>query len=209
MVNVFPLLFAAVVGFTHAFEVDHLLAVSSIVTRRKSMMQAAQDGIYWGLGHTSTILIVGMMMLLAKIGVAERTFHLFESLVGLMLIALGLHRLWRNWSQERAHTHAHEKAEPHHHLAYGIGLIHGLAGSGAIVLLAMTELKDPFQALLYLFIFGTGSIAGMLLASGIFSFSLTRKLAYAQLIRLVLTMLSSVLCIAFGLRVLEENWAFF
>lgn len=210
MVNIFPLLFAAVVGFTHAFEVDHLLAVSSIVTRRKSMFTAVKDGLYWGLGHTSTILVVGMMMIVARVAVAESTFHFFEAGVGFMLILLGAHRIWKTWNHERrhaqAHAHAHEAEIPHNHrLAYGVGLIHGLAGSGTIVLLAMTQLKGSLEAVLYLLIFGIGSIGGMLLASGVFSLPFSKKLTHSNTVRWGFTLLSSVLCIGFGIRVIFEN----
>ncbi len=79
MHTILPLFFAGIVGFTHAFEIDHLLAVSSIVTRRNSFVKAMKDGIFWGLGHTSTILAVGMVMLVARYIIAEHTFQYFEA----------------------------------------------------------------------------------------------------------------------------------
>lgn len=206
MVTVFPLLFAAVIGFTHAFEVDHLLAVSSIVTRRKSVFTAVKDGLYWGLGHTSTILLVGLMMIVARVAVAESTFHYFEAGVGFMLILLGAHRIWKTWAHERNHAHAHAHHTPHDHkLAYGVGLVHGLAGSGTIVLLAMTQLKGSLEAVLYLLIFGVGSIGGMLLASGVFSLPFSQKITQNNAVRWGFTLLSSVLCIGFGIKVMVEN----
>ena len=63
MESTIPLLFAAVVGFGHAFEADHLVAVSTIASKRKHPMQAIKDGIYWGLGHTSTIFLIGLIMI--------------------------------------------------------------------------------------------------------------------------------------------------
>ena len=126
METTIPLLFAAMVGFTHAFEVDHLVAVSSMVTRRNSIKASIKDGIYWGLGHTSTILAVGLLMIVAKVAVAEATFGYFETAVGLMLILLGAHRIWKTWKHEQHHHEAHhgEALHHHHHLAYGIGLVH-------------------------------------------------------------------------------------
>jgi hypothetical protein len=208
METILPLLFAAVVGFTHAFEVDHLLAVSSIVTRRKSLMMSIKDGVYWGLGHTSTILIIGLVMLVARVSVAEGTFHVFEAGVGFMLILLGAHRIWKTWRHEQVHAQAHglKKVDDHnHHLAYGVGLVHGLAGSGTLVLLVMTELKSNVEAMLYLLIFGLGSVVGMLLASGAFSLPFASKLHSTKWVTTGLTLTSSLLCIAFGIRVVYEN----
>jgi hypothetical protein len=162
-----PLFFAAVVGFGHAFEIDHLLAVSNLVTRRKTLWESLKDGVYWGLGHTSTILIIGVLMILAKLGISEQTFHLFEAGVGVMLVVLGIQRIRKTWEHEKWHAHQHQHPQTHgHRLAYGVGLVHGLAGSGALVLLVMTEIKETLPAVLYLLVFGMGSIAGMLLASG-------------------------------------------
>lgn len=202
-----PLLFAATVGFTHAFEVDHLVAVSSIVTRRNSIKASIKDGIYWGLGHTSTILAIGLLMIVAKVAVAEATFGYFEAAVGLMLILLGTHRIWKTWKHEQHHHEAHHGEAPHHHhhLAYGIGLVHGLAGSGTLVLLVMTELKSSLQGIAYLFVFGLGSIAGMLLASGVFSLPFSKNITNSRQIRGVLTLASSLLCIVLGCKVMWEN----
>jgi len=202
----FPLLFAGVVGFMHAFEIDHLLAVSSIVTRRNSVLTAIKDGIYWGLGHTSTILVIGVTMIVAKCMIAEHTFHYFEAGVGCMLILLGLQRIWKTRQHEKNHALAHEHAEPHgHRLAYGVGLVHGLAGSGTLVLVVMTQLKSTWEGIVYLLIFGIGSIAGMLLASGIFSLPFSPKVSNSPRLHRGLTLLSSLLCIGFGFKVLFQN----
>ncbi len=201
-----PLLFAGVVGFTHAFEIDHLLAVSSIVTRRKTVLSAIKDGVYWGLGHTSTILLIGLTMIVAKYMIAEQTFHYFEAGVGLMLILLGAQRIWKTREHEKKHAQAHQHEEPHgHRLAYGVGLIHGLAGSGTLVLLVMTELKSAWEGIVYLLIFGVGSIAGMLLASGIFSLPFSQKMSHSPGLHRGLTFLSSMLCIGLGCKVIFQN----
>lgn len=205
MTNALPILFAAVVGFGHAFELDHLLAVGNMVTRRKTIREAIRDGVYWGLGHTSTILIIGALILLARVGIAERTFQYFEAGVGAMLVALGLHRIWKRKSAQQSDLHDHPHPHADRHLAYGVGLTHGLAGSGALILLVMTEIKDTLPAVLYLLVFGVGSIVGMMLASGIFSLPFSRNFAEAGAWRQRLTLLSSLLCIFFGGRIIFEN----
>ncbi len=98
----FPLLFAAVVGFTHAFEADHLLAVSSIVTKRDNWLLAINDGIYWGMGHTSTIFFIGLLMIIGKATFLNGLFGYFEAGVGLMLILLGVFRLYQYFGKKRA-----------------------------------------------------------------------------------------------------------
>ena len=75
----FPLLFAAVVGFTHAFEADHLVAVSNIVTKRNKILLATKDGLFWGLGHTSTILIIGLILISWQGNFSGWLFRLFRS----------------------------------------------------------------------------------------------------------------------------------
>lgn len=206
MQTLLPLLFAGVVGFGHAFEIDHLLAVSSIASRRSSVWLAIKDGVYWGLGHTSTILLIGICMILAKITVAGQTFHYFEAGVGVMLVCLGIQRLWKTWKHEQNHAHAHPHPMPHgHQLAYGVGLVHGLAGSGALVLLVMTKLNNAWEGMTYLLLFGIGSIAGMLLASGIFSLPFSPKVSASPRLHRGLALISSLLCIGFGCKVVFEN----
>jgi high-affinity nickel permease len=203
---------AAFLGFTHSFEADHLLAVSSIVTKRNRLILAMKDGIYWGLGHTSTIFIVGLVIVLGKMMISESTpiFDYFETLVGLMLIGLGIYRMKKLYkfkqhlATHHTHTHIHDASDKHH-LAYGVGLIHGLAGSGAVILSAVTTMKSSFETLLFLLIFGLGSMVGMFLASGVFSLPFSKKLTTNRTLQIGLMLLSSLLCIGFGLKVVYEH----
>ena len=87
-------LFSLLLGFEHAFEIDHLLAVSSIVAKRTSLWLAIKDGVFWGLGHTSTILLVGVVILVFQIIIPEHYFKYFEAIVGVMLVILGVMRLY-------------------------------------------------------------------------------------------------------------------
>lgn len=198
----FPLLFAAVVGFSHAFEADHLVAVSNIVTKRDRIVLAIKDGIYWGLGHTSTIFLIGLIMIVGRATFLDGYFSYFEAVVGLMLVVLGLYRLYQYRQNADREPHVHYD---HHHLAYGVGLIHGLAGSGAMILLVMTEVQGNVNSLLYLLIFGLGSISGMLVAAGIFSLPFSRKITNNRFLKTGLVLLSSLLCIAYGTYVIIEN----
>ncbi|HFC00084.1 MAG TPA: urease accessory protein [Phaeodactylibacter sp.] len=200
----FPLLFAAVVGFGHAFEADHLVAVSNIVTKRDKFTHAIKDGLFWGLGHTSTIFLIGLIMIVGKSTFLNGLFHYFEAAVGVMLILLGVFRLYQFFNKKK-YPDGLVLADGNYQMAYGIGLVHGLAGSGAMVLLVMTNIQSNFNSMLYLLIFGIGSMAGMLVAAGIFSLPFSKKITKNRALQMGLVFLSSLLCIGYGGYVLLEN----
>src|ERR1019366_3423233 len=115
----FPLLITIYAGFTHAFEADHLLAVGNLVSRRDHAWLSVKDGVFWGLGHSSTIVFIGILMILFRVGISENSFHYFEATVGVMLIALAVYRLTKFFGSKKLviHKHAHEHAGgPHKHL---------------------------------------------------------------------------------------------
>ena len=220
----FPLLLTIYAGFVHAFEADHLLAVSNIVSQRNNMRSSMKDGVFWGLGHTSTIFFIGILMIVFKAGISEQYFRYFESLVGAMLIALAVYRLVKFFREKKiiihAHPHTHdgeqhkhlhvhigEKHEHHHKhsLAYGVGLVHGLAGSGALILIAMSQMKSPLDGMFYLLIFGGGCIVGMLVAAGLFSIPFSKKLIQAQMLQSILIIVTSSLCLLYGGKVIYDN----
>ena len=196
MEHAFPLFFAGIVGFTHAFEADHLVAVGNIVSRRDRSILAVKDGIFWGLGHTSTIFLIGLLFIIAQVQLSESFFGYSEAFVGLMLVGLGLFRIGKLRKKD-TRTETLEPSE-NHHLAYGVGLIHGLAGSGALVLLVMTEIPGKINSLIYLLIFGLGSVFGMFIAAGIFSLPFSKKLTEQRSVQLTLVVASALLCITYG-----------
>ncbi|MEO8569415.1 MAG: sulfite exporter TauE/SafE family protein [Ginsengibacter sp.] len=223
--NSFPLLLTIYAGFAHAFEADHLLAVSNIVSRRNNIKLSLKDGVFWGLGHTSTILLIGIFVLLFRINISLQYFHYLEALVGLMLIVLGVYRLKKLFRLKKivihAHPHDHEDSQHHKHLhvhvgnvskhshphslAYGVGLVHGLAGSGALIVMVMIQIKEPINGLFYLLIFGFGSVAGMLAAAGLFSISFSKRIMKAQYLQATLIIISALLCVGYGGLVIYKN----
>lgn len=224
----FPFLLTIYAGFIHAFEADHLLGVGNIVSNRNHIWQAMKDGVFWGLGHSSTIFFIGILMILFKVGISEHSFHYFEATVGLMLITLALYRILKYirsrqpvapqqkrfylvTADERhshfdtfGHIHTHEHGHSHR-LAYGVGLVHGLAGSGALVVLVMAQIKNPFEGLIYLLIFSLGAIAGMLVAAGLFSLPFSKKLIQSPMLQSLLIIITSVLCLLYGGKLIYEN----
>ncbi|KAA9038585.1 urease accessory protein [Ginsengibacter hankyongi] len=220
----FPLLLTIYAGFIHAFEADHLLAVSNIVSQRDNIRLSLKDGIFWGLGHTSTIFLIGVLMIVFKAGISDQYFRYFELLVGAMLIALAIYRMFIFFKTKKVVIHAH----PHHHageqhnhlhvhvgdkavhqhkhsLAYGVGLMHGLAGSGALILIAMSQMKSPIDGLIYLVVFGVGCIVGMLVAAGLFSIPFSKKIIQAQTLQSILIIATSLLCFLYGGKVIYDN----
>jgi cytochrome c biogenesis protein CcdA len=195
-------------GLTHAFEADHLIAVSSLVTNRNKPVNAVKDGFYWGIGHTATIFFVAVIMLILKFHISERTFSYFEAAVGLMLISLGIWRLAKLFSAQKNKTeiipdggaHSH-----HHRAALGVGMVHGLAGSGALIVGVLMQMDSWAQAFWYVLVFGIGSIAGMFLAAGLFSLPFSKDFVKSEKLQIALIIVSSVLCIYFGALVMHEN----
>ncbi|MDR2761108.1 MAG: hypothetical protein LBB88_00735 [Planctomycetaceae bacterium] len=217
------LAYALYEGFIHAFETDHVLAVSNIVSQRNRIASAVKDGIFWGLGHTSTIFLIGIIMILFRVKIAESSFSYFEAIVGLMLVLVSVFRFYIFWRNERSDIHVHKHGDGEHdgeneqfhvhigdgHLhktSYGIGIIHGLAGSGALVLLIMSQIPTVVGELLYLLIFGVGSMFGMAFVAGVFSVPFSRELIFSnRIVRTVLVLISSGLCFAYGCYVMYQN----
>ena len=199
-----------IIGFTlglkHATEVDHVVAISTIVSQHKNVFRSAIVGALWGAGHTASLLVVGAIALLLRVAIPERVSGWLEFGVALMIIGLGISALWRalrKGTQIHVHEHSHDglkhkhihfhdhekKHEPsatsrHSHAVSRVGFkplligtMHGLAGSGALTLLVLTQISSSWIALWYLAIFGIGSIAGMVLMSGLLGlpFALTSR----------------------------------
>ncbi|HQX54422.1 MAG TPA: hypothetical protein PLP07_00745 [Pyrinomonadaceae bacterium] len=178
------LFFGFVLGLRHATEADHLAAVSTIVSERKSLFSAALVGGLWGVGHTIALFVVGLIVILLKLQISESVEAKLESVVGLMLVILGVNAVRKILSSKtihahthdhsghehkHLHTHADETAEASHHRfsprSVVVGMIHGLAGSGALMFIILPLIESPVVALAYIVVFGIGSIGGMMLMS--------------------------------------------
>ena len=170
-------------GLQHATEADHLAAVSTIVSEKKSLLTASIVGGFWGLGHTISLFVVGAMVIFLKVQISETVERRLEAVVGGMLILLGLNALRKLAFAKKIHAHTHEHGErahvhihthgeevqtSHHRFSLRsilVGMVHGLAGSAALMLLILPTIPSPAVALLYIVIFGIGSIGGMMAMS--------------------------------------------
>jgi ABC-type nickel/cobalt efflux system permease component RcnA len=189
------LTFGLVFGLKHAVEADHLAAVSTIVSQRKSILSSSLVGGLWGVGHTISLLIAGVAVLVLHVKIGERTALALELCVALMLIALGANALRKIVRGGKLHLHSHhhgghahlhphihdQSVEPSNHTHHGlrfnarpilIGMVHGLAGSAALMLLVLSTVSSPGVGLLFIAVFGIGSIGGMLMMSALVSLPL-------------------------------------
>jgi len=234
-------------GVRHATDPDHVIAVSTIVSRQRNIRHAGLVGALWGIGHTITIFLVGVAIILFNLAIPTRLGLAMELAVGLMLILLGVLNLtgvtqWithrftpghHHAEREIVHSHVHEHQGVIHEHVHGhgpeihihldqkprgpfqialqrlglyqflrplaVGLVHGLAGSAAVALLVLTAIRDPRWAIVYLLVFGLGTIAGMMLITMIigapFAYTSRRFAPFNRGLRLA----SGFVSIAFGL----------
>lgn len=188
-------------GFVHTFEADHLAAVTNLVTRNVGFSATAKDGFYWGLGHTAMIWLIGLVMLGLKYSISESYFTKLEGVVGVMLVLLGAVRLMHF---NKGHQHSNSSTPQ---LALGVGIVHGLAGSGAVVAAAVTETSVVTSGLAYLLLFGCGSIAGMFSVSAGLSWMLNQLNLKINTLVHVFTFCSALFCIVYGSVMIYTAWS--
>jgi len=177
------LMIGFVLGLQHATEADHLAAVSTIVSEKKNLFTASIIGGLWGVGHTISLFVVGLLVILLKLEVSASLETKLEACVGAMLVLLGINALRKLFRISEIHVHSHEHdghkhvhihahgsatEQSHHRLSPRsvlIGMVHGLAGSAALMLLVVPTISSQAVAILYILIFGIGSIGGMMAMS--------------------------------------------
>src|SRR5436190_3827609 len=96
-----------VLGLKHALDADHLAAVSTIATEKRSLLGSSLIGIWWGLGHAISLLVAGVLVMVLHVQIGPRAEMALEFCVGVMLIVLGAHALRKLFSGGRVHMHAH------------------------------------------------------------------------------------------------------
>ena len=216
-----------VYGLKHATEVDHIVAVSTIVSEHRKLSHAAWVGGLWGAGHTVSLALVGSLVLAMRVVIPERLAGLLELVVALMIIFLGLSatakalgkrgdfHLHEHTHDNVAHVHLHfhepgtqhagpVKAHSHAIRQVGfkpvlVGAVHGLAGSAALTLLVLTQIHSMTLGLLYLGMFGLGSMASMLLMSGIVGLPFVLSARRLTRVHYNLQMAAGGLSVCFGL----------
>ena len=161
-----------VLGLRHATEADHLAAISTIVTERRSLLSPLLVGGLWGFGHTLSLLIAGVGVLLLRYQLTDGVAHALEACVGIMLVLLGANVLRTLMHRGASHSHDHTTTGSHSQAAVWlvarpllVGMVHGLAGSAPLLLLTLTVVSSPLAAFSYIAVFGVGSMMGMAMMS--------------------------------------------
>jgi ABC-type nickel/cobalt efflux system permease component RcnA len=189
-------------GIRHAVEADHAAAVASLALRSRSVSHTVLQGLAWGIGHTLTLVLFSSIVLLLGAMIPERLAESLEFAVGIMLVGLGLDIFRKLWKHHiHFHTHEHPGTPPHVHAhshqpvkgnpdpashdhphsrdfpirALLVGLMHGMAGSAALIILTLQTVATPMEGIAYILLFGLGSTLGMAL----FSFIMALPLWYS------------------------------
>lgn len=222
------LLLGFLLGLKHATEADHLAAVSTIVAERKSLWSSTIIGGLWGLGHTISLLCAGILVLLLNFQIDERTERILEFCVGVMLVLLGLNVLrkllqggWLHFHTHEHHGHVHEhphihsgieerEAHTHHGLSLSpralfIGMVHGMAGSAALMLLVIPTIESRFFGLLYIIVFGLGSIGGMMFMSFLVGLPFHLTALKFERFNIILQSFAALFSVGLGILIIYEK----
>lgn len=179
-------------GLLHVLEPDHVAAMLTQTKaggtgrRRKMAVRSSVLGVFWGLGHTSAILLVGVLVFVLSLSIPAQVFGWFEVAAGAMIIALGVLVLaGRSLGRMHSHPHSHDDGTVHSHphddsgehlhshRSYLIGCVHGLAGSGVLIALGISAMGTVDSFLYFVIIFGAGSVMSMGAISGFVSLPLS------------------------------------
>ncbi|OFW12214.1 MAG: hypothetical protein A3F69_04235 [Acidobacteria bacterium RIFCSPLOWO2_12_FULL_66_10] len=206
-------------GMRHALEPDHLAAVSTLVSGERTSRKAALLGACWGLGHTLSLVVVGGLLVGLRAEMPARVSDVFEFCVALMLVGLGLRAIYlaaRQGSAGPVHAHHHGHVAHTHpgapaHIHIGtwtlarrpllVGVVHGLAGSGALTALVLATLPTTAARLIYMALFGLGSTLGMAALSGLLGWPVARMgdhHALARGVSVAVGCVSTALGVAWG-----------
>lgn len=220
------LAFGFVLGLKHAVEADHIAAVSTIAIERRSVLSSSLVGALWGLGHTISLLITAVAVMLLHYEISDRMTQSLELCVGVMLVTLGANVLRTLIRGATIHMHVNEHvscwhAHPHirdpalnpwrshHSVRVGprpliVGMLHGLAGSAALMLLTATTISSPLQGVFYIAIFGIGSMGGMMIMSTLVSLPAGLTAARYERANVALRGVSGLFSVSLGLHTMYE-----
>lgn len=207
-----------VLGMQHAFEADHLAAVWSIAASRTNIADIVKHGLTWGLGHTVTLFLFAGAALLIGHAIPDYLSRPLEGAVGVMLVCLGADLLWRlrrtgvRSNGRMTDLHGHGSA---HGLAHAdgravgfrwrtlmVGLMHGMAGSAALLVLVVSQAASPAHSLLYVLFFGIGSMIGMAAISSAIAVPMVISARVLTLVNRLLQLVAAAAAIVIGVMTL-------
>lgn len=213
-----------VLGLRHALDADHLAAVSTFASEERSLLRSSMIGVSWGMGHTAALVVFGLAVAAFRLTLTPRLAQVLEFTVGLMLIVLGANVLFKLWkgSALHAHAHAHDGVEHRHlhvHVAeprhehqhqhqhrtlrlggrpFMVGVVHGLAGTAALMMLVVGTLPSLLLAAIYILVFGVGSIGGMVLMSVLISVPLAIATSRLRILERGIRVAAGLFSLGFG-----------
>ncbi|WP_377890333.1 sulfite exporter TauE/SafE family protein [Alkalihalobacillus sp. R86527] len=193
------LLVGLILGIKHSIEPDHVIAVSTVASDTKKWWRSSLAGVYWGIGHTATLFVVGMMVIALKGTIPEGWSLWMELIVGVMLIYLGCMSILTS----RREKNGEREKRPFLKSAV-IGSIHGLAGSGALVLLTMSAVDGILEGALYIAVFGLGTVVGMLFFTTVIAIPFL--LSNRKSIHYNLTRFTGLISVLFGVYYMYSVW---
>jgi len=226
------MLVGLLLGMRHALEADHVAAVATLATRSTSIRDTVRQGVVWGIGHTLTLLAFGGAVLVMDANIPQGTANALEFAVGVMLVLLGLDVLRRAYRQKthfhvhrhtdgvvhfHAHSHAHDPAphdtESHRHVhakafplrALAVGMMHGMAGSAALLLLTARAAESVPLGLLQIAVFGVGSMLGMGVLSAVIALPLQGSVRWTAGAHLALQWVVGVFTAGLGAVVMVQT----
>ena len=165
-----------ILGLKHATDADHIVAVSTMLGEERRILRSCWIGVFWGVGHTFSLILAGLLVVVQRIPLSPSASLWLETGVAAMLVFLGARVLVQSLSPTRRLHHHGSTAHTHWHVAHSgwrhfglrpflVGMVHGAAGSAALTLLVLSTISSTATALIYIVVFGVGSIAGMLAIS--------------------------------------------
>jgi len=195
-----------VLGARHALDADHLVAITAMLQERPGVRHALWMAGLWSLGHSLTLLAVGLPIILLGLQFPEDLAVVAEVMVGVMLVVLGVRHAWAHGrrhdvptAHSHSHSHSHVRTESARPVARPlvIGLVHGLAGSHAVALLALAALTEPTGASVYLVMSALGMAVAMLAITALASLSM-KQLMRGDLVRRVMVWSAATMNVGFG-----------
>jgi ABC-type nickel/cobalt efflux system permease component RcnA len=227
----FILLTGLGLGFTHALDPDHVVAVTTLVCNNKSLRKSISSAIVWGLGHTVVLLIAGLLVLALKIVIPDSLISVFEVVAGVLLVILGAwvirplvaekmhghthenhdHHHDHGHTHDHPHPHTHEHPHPHEHGHYHLhksaftGAIQGLGGSAAIMLVTLTTVSSLELGLIFILIFGLGVITSMACIAGLVGSIIAYTAANLEKVHRIIVAATGSASIIIGILIIIYN----
>jgi cytochrome c biogenesis protein CcdA len=209
---------AFVLGLGHSLDPDHVVAVSTLICKNTSLRKSVASATAWGAGHSAILLVVGLLVLGLRVAIPESVVQLFELTAGIMLIALGIlvlrplltHKLRHRELQEEANSQtptsldAPSHGHLHVHKSALTGVLQGLAGSAAIMLVTLTTVNSLELGLVFILVFGAGVILGMVSIACLISSLLNYTASRIEKVHEKIGAITGTISIGFGVFIITQ-----